>query len=99
VLPNKGKVPGYWNFTHGLTMDYLRTGDEASKTAVILLSENAAYAADSTEPAWTQSAVRSREVAYAIMSYINAEQVGARPRPRLSRLVDHALGHLDQWFG
>jgi hypothetical protein len=98
VLANKGKVPGYWNFTQGLTMDYLRTGDEASKTAVILLSENAAYATDSTEPAWTRSAVRSREVAYAIMSYLDAERLGARPRPRLAALVDQALGHIDQWF-
>ena len=98
VLPNNGNVPGYWNFTHGLTMDYLRTGDTTSKNAVVLLSQHAAYATDSTPLAWTQSAVRSREVAYAIMSYINAEKVGAPPRTRLPQLVDQALGHIDQWF-
>jgi hypothetical protein len=98
VVPNKGAVPGYWNFTHGLTMDYLRRGDIVSKKAVILLSENAAYARDSTSLESTHSAAASREVAYAIMSYINAEKVGAPPRGRLPQLVDQALGHIDQWF-
>ncbi|HEY3100665.1 MAG TPA: Ig-like domain-containing protein [Methylomirabilota bacterium] len=93
-----GCVPGYWNFTHGLTMDYLRTGDAASSDAVIALSEHAAYAVDTTPLDETVSAWRSREVAYAIMSYINAEKVGAAPRARLPELVDQALGHLDQWF-
>ena len=99
VLANKGTVPGYWNFTHGLTLDYLKTGDATSKDAVIVLSRNAAFAVDSTPLGSTASAARSREVAYTIMSYINAEKVGAAPRARLPQLVDQALGHLDQWFG
>ncbi len=94
-----GCVPGYWNFTHGLTLDFLRTGDDTSRNAVIALSQNAAFAADTTPLANTESAWRSREVAYAIMSYINAEKVGAAPRARLPALVDQALGHMDQWFG
>src|SRR5947207_484476 len=94
-----GCVPGYWNFTHGLTLDFLRTGDDTSRNAVIELSRNAAFAADTTPLADTESAWRSREVAYAIMSYINAEKVGAAPRARLPELVDQALGHMDQWFG
>src|SRR5947207_3687121 len=93
-----GCVPGYWNFTHGLTMDYLRTGDAASRDAVMALSEHAAYAVDTTPLEETVSPWLSREVAYAIMSYINAEKVGAAPRARLPQLVDQALGHLDQWF-
>src|SRR5713226_9596128 len=98
VLPNNGVVPGYWNFTHGLTMDYLRSGDAQSKNAVILLSQNAAYASDYAPLNWTVSAQFSREVAYAIISYINAEKVGASPRARLPLLVSQALGHIDQWF-
>jgi hypothetical protein len=98
VLPNNGAVPGYWNFTDGLTLDYLRTGDAASKSAVILLSENAAYAGDSVPLEWTVSAGSSREVAYAIISYLNAEKLGAPSRARLPQLVDQALGHIDQWF-
>lgn len=98
VLANQGKVPGYWNFTNGLTRDYLKTGDPASKEAVITLSQNAAYTPDLTPLDWTASAWRSREVAYAIMSYINAEKLGAPPRARLARHVDQALSHIDQWF-
>ncbi len=98
VLPNNGTVPGYWNFTHGLAMDYLRSGDAQSKNAVILLSQNAAYASDYAPLNWTVSAQFSREVAYAIISYINAEKVGASPRARLPWLVSQALGHIDQWF-
>src|SRR6266849_3758787 len=98
VLPNNGVVPGYWNFTHGLTMDYLRSGDAQSKNAVILLSQNAGYASDTTPIDSTVSADLSREVAYAVISYINAEKVGASPRARLPLLVTQALGHIDQWF-
>lgn len=98
VLPNKGSVPGYWNFTHGLAMDYLRTRDPASREAVILLSENAAFAREGTPLAWTVSADSSREVAYAIMSYLNAERVGAPRRARLVQLIDQALGHIQEWF-
>ena len=55
VLPNNGAVPGYWNFTYGLALDYLKTGDTTSKNAVILLSQNAAYAADSAPLAAAKS--------------------------------------------
>ncbi len=98
VLRAKGAVPGYWNFTHGLAMDYLRSGEPRSKAAVISLAENAAFARDNTPLPWTAPEEVSREVAYAIMSYLNAERVGAAPRARLPRLVDHALGHIEQWF-
>lgn len=98
VLPRKGAVPGYWNFTHGLAMDYLRTGDIRSKNAVILLAENAAFARDGTPLAWTAPETVSREVAYAIMSYLDAELLGAPRRTRLPQLVDQALGHIEQWF-
>jgi hypothetical protein len=45
-----------------------------------------------------QSPSRSREVAYAIRAHLNAEKLGAAPRPRTESLVDLALGHIDQWF-
>jgi hypothetical protein len=98
VLRHKGQVPGYWNFTHGLTIDYLRTGDVTSKQAVMLLAWNAAFARDGTPLDWTKNAKLSREVAYTIMAYLNAEKVGASRRDRLQPLVNQALGHLDQWF-
>src|SRR5256885_11803155 len=98
VIPNSGKVPGWRNFTHGLAMDHLRSGDAQSKNAALLLSNNAAFAPDSTPFAWVIGAGTSREVAYAIHSYLNAEKVGAPARARLAQYVDIALGHLDQWF-
>ena len=47
VLRNAGQVPGYWNFTTGLRMDYELTKDPPSRQAVILLSNAAAYSTDS----------------------------------------------------
>jgi hypothetical protein len=98
VLPNNGDVPGYWNFTGGLLLDYQHTGDVRSKDAIVLLSKNAAFAVDGTPLAWTASTLQSREVAYSIMSYLNAETVGQPHRARLDDLVTQAMGHLDQWF-
>ena len=97
VIPNQGRVPGYWNFTHGLTLDYLKFGDSVSKSAAIALSHAATFTPDSTPLEWTVSADYSREVAYAIMAYLNSERLGEARRPRLAALVDQALGHLDQW--
>ena len=98
VVPNNGAVPGYWNFTGGLLQDFQHTGDVRSKDAIIMLSQNASFAPDSTPLAWTAGTDASREVAYTIMNYVNAEAVGAPHRPRLDDLVTQALGHLDQWF-
>jgi hypothetical protein len=98
VLPRKGGVPGYWNFTRGLRIDAERTRDEKSREAVLLMARNSAYARDDTPLESTRSEASSREVAYAIMSYIDAEKLGAPRRQRLAALVDQALGHLQQWF-
>jgi hypothetical protein len=98
VFPNNGGVPGYWNFTTGLRMDYQRTGDAQSKNAAILLSQKGAYAPDATPLAWTATAERSREVAYTIVSYINAEALGEPKRQRRIDLVNQAYGHMDEWF-
>jgi len=98
VTVNGGAVPGYWNFTEGLRMDYQQTHDAASRDAVLLLSQNAAFAQPGTPLEWTQSAQYSREVAYAIISYVDAQAVGAPPIPREAQLIDQAIGHIDQWF-
>lgn len=98
VVPNNGVIPGYWIFTRGLALDWLQTGDAASQSAVALISKNAAYAADYTPLSWTVDASMSREVAYAIQSYLDAESVGEAHRSRTEALADQALGHIDQWF-
>src|SRR4029453_5108511 len=89
---------GYWNFTSGLRMDWERNSDALSKQAVILLSQHAAYCADGTPLDWTAPTHVSREVAYCLMSYVNAEDVGAPRRGRPPTPADQALGHVDQWF-
>lgn len=98
VIPANSNIPGYWNFTHGLVQDYLRTGDIVSKNTALELSQNAAFSRDSTPVEDTVDATYSREVAYAITSYLQNENLGQTRRARLSILVDQALGHLDQWF-
>lgn len=98
VFPNNGGVAGFDDFTHGLLLDYQQTGDTVSKNAIVLLSQKASFAADGTPLPWTADAYYSREVAYVIMAYLNAEAVGEPRRARLSDMIDQALGHIDQWF-
>lgn len=98
VLPNNGGVPGYWNFTDGLTQHALRTGDKESKRAVVLLATNGMYAQDWQTPEATAGTIRSREVAYAMLAMMNAERLGEPRRPRLKLLFEQAIGHYDQWF-
>jgi hypothetical protein len=98
VLPANGGTPGYWSFSDGLLRDYLETGDPLSYEAVIRLSQHAAFAGDSTPLEWTEDETLSREVAYAMSAYMNAEQLTGMARARLASLADQAIGHVDQWF-
>jgi hypothetical protein len=98
VLRINGGTPGYWNFAKGLAEDYIRTGDDRSKQAVDLLSKRAAFAADATNPNATKSANVSREVAYAIISYLCSEEVGEPRRNRLRMLINDSFIHIIQWF-
>jgi len=98
VLPNNGAVPGYENFTHGLRMDFERTGDVVSKDAAIRLSHEAMYAADWTDPNYVTHHSKSREVAYAILSYINAEALGEPTRDIRARYVTQSYAYFAQWY-
>ncbi|WP_406695907.1 hypothetical protein V5E97_33420 [Singulisphaera sp. Ch08] len=98
VMENHGKVPGYWVFPHGIAMHYRQTKDPKSREALVAMSQNAAFAPDFTPVDATRYAATSREVAYNIHNLMKAEEVGEPHRPRLTLLVDHALGHIDQWF-
>jgi hypothetical protein len=97
VLPQNGKIPGYWSFTKGLLLDWQRTKDPLDYTAVNDIIWNAAFHGE-TPLEWTASIDSSREVAYAIMNYLNAETMGMPRRTRLADMVNQALGHIDQWF-
>jgi hypothetical protein len=98
VLPLNGAEPGYWNFTQGLLMDYQRTGNPADRDAILALANNAAFAGALTPLSWTAGTDTSREVAYTLMSYINADKLGASHGARFGALVNQAIGHINQWF-
>lgn len=94
-----GGVPGYWNFPHGLKM-FAERGDIEAREACIKLSQNAAFCRELTNDVAekTASFERAREVAYAINAHLCAMELGEPERPRLRKLIDFALGHVDQWF-
>jgi chitodextrinase len=96
-IPNNGNVQGYRLFTKGLRRDWERNANATSRDTALLLSTKA-YAADSTPLAWTESPEKNREVAYAIMSHIDARALGQAPRTRTTDLVEQAFRHIDQWF-
>jgi hypothetical protein len=98
VIPSNGRVAGWNIFNSGLLMDYERTGDVTSRDTVVQISQNASFASDGTPLDWTADSSASREVAYAIMAYLNAEAAGEQRRARLADMVNQALGHIDQWF-
>lgn len=98
VVPSNGNVPGYWNFTKGLLEDYLQTGDSRSKDAVISISKNGAFGIDATPLSSTADSTMSREVAYNMLTYMNAEELGQPRRSRLGELKNQAIDHLKQWF-
>ena len=102
VLPNEGRIPGYWNFSDGLLIDYLQSKDNRSLEAITFLSKNAAYVIKTSNAREdnTQSAELSREIAYAIRTLLNARQLNVKiPEERLNELLKQSIGHLKQWAG
>ena len=103
ALPNNGVVPGYWLFTKGLRLDFERTADSTSKTTAQLLAQNSDFATDKAccpSPAGYNPASQefSREVAYAINSYMDTEALGYPKRKNKDTYISYALGHINQWF-
>lgn len=80
--PNDFHLPAYWVFPDGLWMDWLRTGDQTSKDALLALALNAAYADayptdGNGDPDWsTQHQDKSREMAYILRLKLLARRVG-----------------------
>ena len=98
IVPSKGNAQGFRTFTRGLVDDFLKNGEVRSKQAALLIVDAAAYTRESTPLSETISADYSREVAYAILAYLDSESIGRARSPRLKQFVDQALGHLEQWF-
>lgn len=94
VLSNNGGIGGWRVFPHGLTEDYARTGEVASRNAAVLLAENSAYAR------WGGAVHPNlvRETAYVIHAYRIARRLGEAEHRHYQRAVAYGLGHIDQWF-
>jgi hypothetical protein len=98
LLGNNGGLPGFWVFPHGLWKDYKRTGDTASKNALLLVSQNAAFAYDGTPLGALSDPILSREVAYNLQSKILAKDLGASTDASMNRLAEEAFRHMNAWF-
>jgi hypothetical protein len=96
VIPNGSVLPGYWNFPIGMRMDFQRTASTLSRDAVLLMATDGLYCRDTDTVGATQEL--SREIAYALMVFQNAEILGAAPRARRALLRESVYGHFPQWM-
>lgn len=98
TVKNSGKVPGYYNYTDGFSL----SDNPAARNALVVQSRSAAYATGSSL-AIMKAEWLSREVAYAVLGYINAEvYCGAARNDRLASYLELMLGdggHIEQWLG
>ena len=98
VVNNNGGIPGYRNFAQGMAMDYAREPVGSQERTL-----DAAGVGDLANncgpyPPGIYDVALSRETAYALESNLQAKQLGLTiDDAKLQRLVDAALGHLDQW--
>jgi hypothetical protein len=96
VMANKGTVPGYWTFPHGIWYDWKRTGDSVSQNALLMLANSAGFAY--APLAWTARTDASREVAYNMTTKLLALDAGYADQARLNDLITQAFDHMNQWF-
>lgn len=97
VITNNGGLPGWRIFAKGLAMDYQRTGDPLSKTAVDLLSSNIWASGQNVQ--WCVDWTMSREMSYAIDTHLARQSIGTPiTNPWFNDLIEILLGHFDQWF-
>ena len=95
-VANGGGIPGSYNYTQGLALDWTLNGDTTSRDAVTTQAVTASYALTATPIQFTEYETYSRETAYAAMGYIMAEvKCGASYNDRLEALRDLMLGDVD----
>jgi hypothetical protein len=91
-------VGGWQTFTTGLRLDDEHAESADDKAAIVQLS-NAKFCADSVPATTYENEGYSREVAYCIHAILDDQAIEGVDRSQtLTRLVEAALGHLDQWF-
>jgi hypothetical protein len=99
VIDNSGSIPGWRVFAQGLALDYLRTGEKDSQTAIKLLLDHSPYAFPDGDPAYRISFESSREMAYALEAHLALERILNTPRRQdFNDTLEMVFGHFDQWF-
>ncbi len=69
---NSGGIPGYYHYTDGFRLDWTQNADTASRDALIDQAVSASYTIGSSA-AIMKDEGKNREVAYAVLGYINSE--------------------------
>lgn len=69
---NSGAVTGFRHYTDGFRLDWVQNGDTVTRDALIDQAVSASYATGSSASAMKDEGT-SREVAYAVLGYINSE--------------------------
>jgi hypothetical protein len=90
VVANKGSIIGNRIFTTGLRMAFERTGDPTFRDAVLMLAHQNSW---SYNVQYAVPASQIRESAYILNAFIDAQKLGDKPHPNMSRYVDYLLGH------
>ena len=96
VHNNNGGIPGWKKFAHGLSMNYWRYGDTASKQAVIDLYNTGKQVA--AQYGQLASTYYIRELSYGINNMIYGELLGQPRHLDLDVSVNALLGDIDQFF-
>jgi hypothetical protein len=99
IAENNGGIPGWRVFPHGVKGHFDRSGDVASKDAVLRLHDANGYASGTVASCNVIPAPTSRETSYAIELKRQAAGLGRALDWKYSFLIDAQLGHLDMWFG
>ncbi len=88
---NSGVIFGYYNYTDGFRLDWTENADTVSRDALIDQAVSAAYTTGSTA-AIMKSEAYSREVAYAVLGYINSEvHCGQAHNARMEPMIELML--------
>lgn len=91
VISRNGGLQGWRAFPHGLSMDYWRTAEPSSKTAVDLLHSGNPWVSrgGSLDP------YLMREASYALEIMVKYEQLTGQRDWHLTRTADYLLGDID----
>ena len=88
---NSGAVTGYYHYTDGLRVDWVSNADTTSRDALIDQAVSASYAQGSSSATMKDEAF-SREVAYAVLGYINSEvYCGEAHNARMEPMIELML--------